>query len=538
MPKASAPKGRRRGRSGSQPSQPSPASRSLVNPPSSSSQSTVPASGVQLASLEQLEDRLTSAVLSGPVQGHIRQAVRAELAQLVALPSPPQNPGVAFSTSSVMEPVGDAPRAGASQALPVDSIQGVGSHLMNVVPTPTPGDAQSAAQRAGTGTAVEGLQLGAGLGPAPACGLPAAGSGLGPDSGGSAVSSTLMTSPQVQGSVDALSHAMNNQLHAAQVQSGTQNVCNLPIVNNQNVPCMFAGGVGELAPASAPLPLDYSVSTELRDKIWAHIFFEFGDLLNPTKAAEMKLVVQKGGETGDTSIGVIQGGKKQPKSIEDWMTAFAIFTTVYVAKYPAEASQLLKHSETVRMIAAQGGDFNYYDTGFRRLRQKARVPFDMFHNELYTKSFRQTPMLGTGGTAPKSANQSTGGFPYGYCFRFHSGQSCNESQCPYYHRCFRCRGRHPIHQCWQRSGAIRSNFSGRPPYSPGISSHSNFARYGGVQSPGFNDAYRGGSGFSFSFPRGGSQATRRGFPYQPRGRAFGRGHPFQPPASSRGSYPN
>lgn len=57
----------------------------------------------------------------------------------------------------------------------------------------------------------------------------------------------------------------------------------------------FSGGIGELAP-------------ELKNKIWAHEFIEFGELLNPTAENQMKLVIQQDAQ-GSSSLGFIQGGE-------------------------------------------------------------------------------------------------------------------------------------------------------------------------------------------------------------------------------------
>ena len=223
----------------------------------------------------------------------------------------------------------------------------------------------------------------------------------------------------------------------------------------------FSNTVGP-APFSAPLPLDFAVSQDLRNKIWNNEFVDLGDLLHPVQAKQTKLALQKD-ENGDDAICFVNGAKKAPRSINEWSSAFAIFTAVYTSKFPSEVAKLLKYSEVVRQIASEGGNFNLYDMTFRKLRQTIELAFDQFHTELYLKALQAGPLVtsGVGNNAPrKSVFRSTNSsLPIGYCFRFIRGQYC-DGQCGFKHTCHKCSGNHSPARCWQ---VRHQSFAGRAP---------------------------------------------------------------------------
>lgn len=236
----------------------------------------------------------------------------------------------------------------------------------------------------------------------------------------------------------------------------------LPVVDAGHIQA-FVGGVGQLAPSFAPLPLDYAVSDRIREQIWANEYIEFGLLINPTEQAVMSLSV-KGDGRGNSELCLMQGRKKLPKSLEEWQAAFAIYSAVYTQKYPDQMAGLLKYGETVKQIGSEGGNFNLYDTTFRKLRVRTPIAWEQFHSELYLKAVRAprsgTATGGRGGPPnhggygyPKgAASNAVTQFPVGYCFRFHAGRECDAGTCAYRHKCYKCQGGHPVFKCNQQKG--------------------------------------------------------------------------------------
>ena len=192
-------------------------------------------------------------------------------------------------------------------------------------------------------------------------------------------------------------------------------------------------GIRGSVPFTSPLPLDFAVSKETCGKIWANEYVEIGGLLDPFQVSQSKITVQKAAN-GDSSLCLMPANKKVPKSINEWTSAFAIFSSVYIKKFPNKGGKLLKYGELVRRIAHDGGDFHGYDVSFRKLKQTLPLSWDHFHCELYLKAFKGANMSFT-------SNQNTasymGGFrrnvpqgginrlQWGFCFHFLRGQPCD-----------------------------------------------------------------------------------------------------------------
>jgi hypothetical protein len=93
----------------------------------------------------------------------------------------------------------------------------------------------------------------------------------------------------------------------------------------------------------------------------------------------------------------------QPKNvttIDQWVTAFHTYVSIYSEKFSNQTSRLMKYCETVRDLVQKPGNWQYYDEQFRYLRQSApdRYPWDQIHWELWlgaVTNFRKpTPQQG------------------------------------------------------------------------------------------------------------------------------------------------
>ena len=72
---------------------------------------------------------------------------------------------------------------------------------------------------------------------------------------------------------------------------------------------------------------------------------------------------------------------KKVSNIQQWVSAFNIFVSVYTERYQSETPQLMKYCEVVRDISLSNGDWLWYDEQFRYLRQSApeKYPWDQIH---------------------------------------------------------------------------------------------------------------------------------------------------------------
>ena len=89
---------------------------------------------------------------------------------------------------------------------------------------------------------------------------------------------------------------------------------------------------------------------------------------------------------------------KRIQSIQQWVSAFNIFVSVYFEKFTAETRRLMKYCEVVRDLAKKAGDWIWYDEQLCYLQQPApeKQLWVQIHWELWIRasvSFRKTQPL-------------------------------------------------------------------------------------------------------------------------------------------------
>ena len=84
---------------------------------------------------------------------------------------------------------------------------------------------------------------------------------------------------------------------------------------------------------------------------------------------------------------VITNPRRRFMSIEQWTYVFAKYASVVRVKYPESAEALAKYSDTVHSIAKSNGNWHYYDTQFRKLRQATDMPWDLIQHDSWTFPF-------------------------------------------------------------------------------------------------------------------------------------------------------
>ena len=198
---------------------------------------------------------------------------------------------------------------------------------------------------------------------------------------------------------------------------------------------------------SPSIPLYASVPLKVKEKIWANEFVDFSTAFSKS-ADTFNITISSEGIQSLTPM-----TSRKFLNIEQWTDTFAVFSSVYRQKYPDSAEQLAQYCNTVRAIAKARGNWHFYDSNFRQLRQNHPFPWDSIHHELYIKALNQRqPFRSTGPQTGQSSKT---------CNRFNRGETCNG--CSFSHRCRTCSGNHPQFKCWNRtSGADQSRFKSNP----------------------------------------------------------------------------
>lgn len=228
------------------------------------------------------------------------------------------------------------------------------------------------------------------------------------------------------------SAAAINTVSAQQISSGTVQPSPLPGSDPFNSK-MFQ---------SASLPLHSFIPMKIKEKIWNLEFIDFSTAFNDEEDTERKITLSFD-TSGSTKL--IQKPKRKFITIEQWTDCFAKFSSVIRIKHPELADQLAQYSSVVRSIARSRGNWHFYDTQFRKLKQNVDIPWDVIQHELYFKALnqRQPPFRSGQGSAQKPSAQVKS------CNKFNSGEHCDG--CDYPHVCRICGGKHPRFKCYKRN---------------------------------------------------------------------------------------
>ena len=153
---------------------------------------------------------------------------------------------------------------------------------------------------------------------------------------------------------------------------------------------------------------------------------------------------------------------KKIATIQQWVSAFNIFVSIYAERYPNETPRLIKYCEVVRDLAIKSGGWFWYDEQFRYIRQSNPDPWDQIHWELWLRaanSFRkQQPFTNKFQTQPRQRFRHPF-FPKGTCWSFQAGKRC--SGCQFEHSCFKCGAQHPGSQCAAQTTSNRFGNKGK-----------------------------------------------------------------------------
>ena len=141
---------------------------------------------------------------------------------------------------------------------------------------------------------------------------------------------------------------------------------------------------------------------------------------------------------------------KRPKitSIEKWLDAFAIFSSVLVSIYPSCATALIAYQQLIRDAARKfpGMAWYVYDVEFRcRASHNLSLNWVERDVQLYLDTF--TGLANSGCRTCSSSDHHADSCPLSsprsrasptqsdLCYNFNNGHPCAPSPCPYKHRC-------------------------------------------------------------------------------------------------------
>jgi hypothetical protein len=232
-------------------------------------------------------------------------------------------------------------------------------------------------------------------------------------------------------------------------------------------------------------PLGALVSQKNKCKIWSNEYVDLLGLLSSKGEEKVTITFSESTDDRASAISLNQApmNAKQIKSIEQWTSAFIVFTSIYGQKNPNEAINLCKYMQVIRDTAYkfQGFGWRTYDENFRRLRASNPLPWEQLDIQLFifstapsnamghnANTTHSSPLKGSPGS-PTSNIGSSNDFPPGFCWPFLKTGSCSYPSCARKHQCPHCLTRqwhHPT-QCHTKGNVSSpAKFANRSPFKP------------------------------------------------------------------------
>ena len=215
---------------------------------------------------------------------------------------------------------------------------------------------------------------------------------------------------------------------------------------------------------SLALPLDAMISDKLKNKIWGNEFIDLSVLIDQEQEEGVFHLAMSTVEGGAIRL-TPNRRLKSIDSIHKWLSAFQIFMAIYCQKHTHEFGSLLAYQNIVKRLASQGGNWQLYDSQFRKLRQTKGLPWQACHWELWMTCQNFRPQMPQQHRQNRENNRAR--VPRGWCFKYHSGGKCLSKQCNFYHKCYACgQGNHPASKCWNKGTHQKPQTQPKPKQQP------------------------------------------------------------------------
>jgi hypothetical protein len=217
--------------------------------------------------------------------------------------------------------------------------------------------------------------------------------------------------------------------------------------------------------------LGSTIPVKIKEKIWAG---EFTDLALLLKSSRQLQEYSEEGQIGELQFRngrlcvTKPRGSNFKMSIEQWTSAFIVFISIYLERFPNRSQELLKYLRDVRLAATRSDSWWKYDEQFRQVQsnnpsrswgtidlelwllyvngQSPRVP-DFAGQTRSTAYNSKTTSQITGTPAVKFNKQRTSSPKSFSCNYFNSGSHCPFTPCRYSHVCRLCGGKHAQTVC-------------------------------------------------------------------------------------------
>jgi flagellin-like hook-associated protein FlgL len=147
----------------------------------------------------------------------------------------------------------------------------------------------------------------------------------------------------ISGSEDLLNTCNNN----ANIQHVVVDPCNIPASPYMNT---FKESKSKLSKHFNRHCLWLVVSDEMKAKIWANEFINFGQLLPEEENRDKPTTITVERNMFNKPQLAFQEHSKKIKTLDHWITAFSIYMTIYCQKYQDTLGDLVKYMERLEKL--------------------------------------------------------------------------------------------------------------------------------------------------------------------------------------------
>lgn len=158
--------------------------------------------------------------------------------------------------------------------------------------------------------------------------------------------------------------------------------------------------------------------------------------------------------------------KTQIDSIEKWISAFTVYCTIFLAKFPFRAVEMFAYLDIIRSAQRKFSGFAWlsYDIDFRR-KAATTLSLNWGERDLQLYLLKFTGMAKTSCFTCGSGDHLSHGCPLSLprpnmqrniCSNYNRGVACAQTPCPFQHRCKICNRDHPSYRHDDPSPKARS----------------------------------------------------------------------------------
>lgn len=209
------------------------------------------------------------------------------------------------------------------------------------------------------------------------------------------------------------------------------------------------------------------VSERVKKHIWEGGFVEMRSLLpgQAQRQDDVKINVHAGGRSSTTVL-IDQKRQQNDLNIENWTSAFMIYTDIYCQKFPLELRGLLAYMARIRDYSQTAGTraFNFYDATFRQHKVTRNLPWISTHTEVWTRMINMTlPKHSQSQSHQERSNPNSerNKQTRKFCHQYNNKGICQRQTCKFDHACSNCgKANHPQFKCFKLLNATQGTGSG------------------------------------------------------------------------------